>query len=126
MSAVDFSAQIPTQAASNEHIRGEVFTARNSRQANSRGDAIGQYSGERSGIFMGDDTGHGPCGCGMIGWKRTSSLPKLPFTIAVCRSISSCCHLDYGTIEETVGEGFAAQKTRLSLVIIVRKTPPKI
>ena len=54
------------ESAAHHHIGGKVFPGRNPRQTDSRGRAVSQQFGQRSGILVSDHAGHRPGGHGML------------------------------------------------------------
>src|SRR5450759_2465677 len=106
------------EGAAHDHVGGEVLPGRDARQSNSRGRAVGQQFGQRSGIFLGDDARDRPCGQGMFRGKRGAAGSEAAGVRLVrTRSLESEFHSlahDYA-----VHRRFTRQYAGLAAVVVV-------
>src|SRR5260221_7683175 len=94
--------------------------------AHSRGQAVDRKLCERTGIFVGDNTGDAPSYGRRVGRKRDAMLKEVAEPLALVRAFSSKHVLECRTDRKTVDCRFSSEEAGLPMVIVVGELAPNI
>src|SRR5215472_6967449 len=94
--------------------------------AHSRCQAINDEFGQRTVIFMREDSGGGPSSCRMIGWKRCATFEEKSLACSLEGALAPGNQFDGLGSHEGVDDRFAHEETRFSLSLIVGMKAPEI
>src|SRR5579863_1655419 len=112
MGAIYLAAEIPTQRAADDHVRGKMLLGGDAGDGHRGCQPIRRHLTEPPWIFVGPHTGNGPGNRRVLRGKRCSPLKKISMSVAVKGTLSlgnpleqvcDCCAVDGSFATEQTG-----------------------